>query len=43
MLRCDKIVMEIGGKSTKRRKFSGNLGKLHVKFEQFLSKILSRS
>ncbi len=26
MLKCDEIVMEICGKSTKRRKFSENFG-----------------
>ncbi len=26
MLKCDEILMEIGGNSTKKSKFSGNFG-----------------
>ncbi len=42
MLRCDKIVMEIRGNSTKEN-FLDVLGKLLLKFEKFSGKILSRS
>ncbi len=43
MSRCDEILMEICGNSTKKKKFSGNFGWIITKFGQFSSKILSRS